>query len=110
MIQRATIYWTKGSLSPTWTVTVLKKNQSALDITSATFTGVLHRKGTPASKDLVCTVANYAISSGTGGIFTYAPVAGDVAMAGSYIWDTRITISAKDIHVLVNLEIEDTYA
>ncbi len=101
----AVIHWTKGSLSPAWTVTVLKRDKTAYDLTGATFAGALARDAQSKA-----TAGTYANTTPTSGVFTYTQAAADVAVAGKWIWDTKITIASRPVHVLVLVDIEETYA
>lgn len=70
-----------GETHPTWSLTWLVDGGSALNITGATLTGVLQnvKGGTD-----VTLAGTFTITSGSAGTFTYAPVAADLATAGSY--------------------------
>lgn len=83
----------QGATRPSWVVTVKDSTGSALDITGATFTGVLKHQG--SSRSITCTVGSYSITDATAGKLTYAPVAADVAEPGAYLWETTMTISSQ---------------
>ena len=80
-----------GSRKPDWVVTYQFKDNTALNLTGATFAGVLYRKAAEFRKD---TAGTYAITTAASGIFTYTVAAADVDAPGDWIWETTITISA----------------
>jgi hypothetical protein len=80
----------KGATRPIWTGTLLKTDGSTLDITGASFTGVLFDE--ESTQSVTLTPGNFAISSAAGGVFTYTPVAGDVATVGDYTFEVSVSL------------------
>lgn len=100
---------TVGATRPSWVVTILRADNTALDITGATFTGCLYELR--QSNRLTLTPGNYSITNATSGIFTYAPVSADVAVPGTWQWETVVTISAQTYVITVpNIQILGKYA
>lgn len=98
----------KGQTRPSWVFTVHKSDGTALDITGATFTGTIRdrRSGTTVT----LTVGSFSITTAASGIFTYAPVAADVAAVGSFIVEAVITISGGVFKVQADLLIKPSMA
>ncbi|MCR4339667.1 MAG: hypothetical protein NUW01_07250, partial [Gemmatimonadaceae bacterium] len=72
---------------------VFKQDNSALDITGATFAGALvNRRG---SQVKALTAGNYDIDDATNGKFSYAPDATDTNEDGLWEWRTVLTISGE---------------
>lgn len=88
-----------GATRPSWVVTVLRADNSALDITGASFTGVLYETRTANRKTL--TPGNYSVTNATGGVFTYAPAATDTDTPGLWDFETAITISSQVYYITV---------
>ena len=97
-----------GQRRPSWVVTVQFDDNTALTLTGGTFTGVMKNIETGTKKTM--TVGSYSITGATTGILTYAPVAADVDSAGTWIWQTKITISAVDYIVNVGIKIFEDLA
>lgn len=93
---------------PSWTITVVQSNNSPLDITGATFTGVL--QNLRRSERISCTVGSYSITTAASGIFTYAPVAADVASLGLWGWQTIMTISGQLYIIRFRIDILPNWA
>lgn len=89
--------WPQGMMGDTWQLTVLKADNSAKDITGATFTGCLYE--IDAARRVTLTTGSYAIVTAASGIFSYAPAAVDTAEPGNYIWETIFTISSRTFNV-----------
>ena len=98
----------QGSTRPIWTLTVKQSDNSALNLTGATFTGVLANLETGTIKTL--TTGNFAISNAASGIFTYSPASADVNMPGQWMWETCITISSQTYYVWARAEVLARYA
>lgn len=93
-----------GATRPLWVVTVLKSDNTALDLTSASYTGTLYENRTANRKTL--TPGNYATSNAPGGIFTYTPQSSDTDTPGTWDFETAITISGGVYYVTVpNIQI-----
>jgi hypothetical protein len=75
-------------------ITVKQPDGSPVDITGATFTGVLHDVRSNAPKKTL-TSGNFAITDAGNGKFTYTPVADDVNTPGTWLLETVITISSQ---------------
>jgi hypothetical protein len=88
-----------GATRPSWTVTVLKADNSALDLTGATYTGVLYETRTANRKTL--TTGNYSTTNATSGIFTYAPGSTDTDTPGIWDFETVITIGGQTYYITV---------
>ena len=100
---------TQGSTRPSWVVTVLRADNTALDLTGATYTGVLYELRTSNRKTL--TPGNYSTTNASSGIYTYAPASGDVDTPGTWQWETVVTISAQTYTITVpNIQITGKYA
>ena len=100
--------WMKGATRPSWTLTVLKDDKTPLDITGATFTGKLIKRGTTTTKAM--TVGSFSITDATNGVFTYAPVTGDVDTAGIWRLQVTLTISSQTyIPRFADIEIVETF-
>lgn len=97
----------QGATRPSWTLTVYQSNNNPLDISGASYSGVLYNVRTQNRKTLG---ANYTTSDATNGIFVYAPAAADVDTAGLWVWETAITISGQTYYVRARLEILPRYA
>lgn len=79
-----------GAIRPTWTMTVLQSSNAPLNLTGATFAGVLYDKQTATATVLG---GSFAISSAADGIFVYTPVAADTAQKGVFEVEIKITIA-----------------
>jgi hypothetical protein len=101
--------FTLGSTRPSWVVTFLRTDNSAIDLTGATYTGVLYELRLSIRKTL--TVGNYSTTNATAGIYTYAPGSVDVDTAGLWQWETVITIGGQTYTAVVpNIRILDKFA
>lgn len=97
----------QGATRPTWVVTYKFEDDSALDITGATFAGFLKRLDGGTGK---ATAGSYAITTAASGIFTYSPATGDVDEPGTWIWQTTLTLSTQTYVVQVRVEIGEKYS
>lgn len=98
----------QGSTRPAWVLTVKQSDNSALNLTGATYTGKLARESaTTTAKTL--TVGSYATTTAASGIFTYSPVAADVDTPGVWIMQTIITLSSQTYYVWVRIPILPSY-
>ena len=97
----------QGSLRPIWSFTVIQDDNTAFNLTGATFTGVLYSR--PTSRAITLTGA-FTITSATLGTFTYTPVAGDVAESGEFEIEIAIIIAAAPIYVRDHVTIMERYA
>ena len=87
----------QNATRPAWVVIIYNQDNSKLNITGATFTGVL--RDMDSNQSIASTVGSYAITEATGGKFTYSPVAADVAVPGRWLWETTLTISSQTYKV-----------
>ena len=87
---------TQGDLLPVWTITLKLTDNSAHNLTGATFTGTLWDEET---SNRITLGGTFSITDAANGKFTYAPVAADVADAGRYTVEFAITQSAKPFYV-----------
>ena len=97
----------QGQFRPTWVMTVLLADNSALNLTGATFTGVLYE---PLLATRQSTAGSYAITTAASGVFTYSPVAADTAIPGVWWWETQITISTAVYILRLPVIIEERFA
>lgn len=89
--------WPQAMMGDLWQLTVLKADNSAKDITGATFTGTLY--DVERAVRITLTAGQYAIVTAASGIFSYAAAAGDTPEPGLYIWETIFTISTRTYNV-----------
>lgn len=94
---------TAGQTRPSWVVTYLRADNTAVDLTGATYTGLLYDPRT--STRITLSPSNYSTTNATAGIFTYAPQSSDISSPGAFWWQTIITISSQTYYVLLPYQI-----
>jgi hypothetical protein len=97
----------QGATRPAWVVTFKFDDDSALNLTGASYAGVLRRMDGGTSKS---TAGSYATTTAASGIFTYTPHADDVSEMGTWTWETTITISSQPYKCQVELVLAEKYA
>jgi hypothetical protein len=73
----------QGQTRPAWEFTVIYDDNTAYNLTNSTFLGGTMRERNTLST-ITMTVGSFALTSATGGKFTYSPVAADTTVAGYY--------------------------
>jgi len=97
----------QGSARPIWNFQLIQDDNTAFVLTGATFGGVLYTR--PDARTI--TMAGvFAITSATGGTFTYSPVTADVAEPGEWEIEIAITISGAATYVRDHVTIQERYA
>ena len=86
----------QGSTRPVWTLTVIQSSNAALNITGATFSGVLYDKSTSTA---IVLGGAFSISDAAGGIFVYTPVAADTAQPGLFEVEFKVTIATNPYYL-----------
>lgn len=99
----------QGQTRPSWTITIKQSNNSPLDVTGATVTGVLYDKQRAASVTLG---GAFAITDGANGVFVYSPVAADTATPGVFEVEFKLVISTQTYYLRAPkpLTIKERYA
>lgn len=97
----------QGATRPAWVVTYKFDDDSALDITGASYAGILRRLDGGTSKAIA---GSYATTTAASGIFTFSPAAGDVDEAGTWLWETTLTISTQTYKAQIEVVIAEKFA
>ena len=88
--------WQVAQLLPLWTPTLTKDDGTALNLTGATLTSVLHN--TVTGQDTAMTGA-WVVTSATLGQAQYTWASGDVATAGNYVIVVIVTYAGGPMKV-----------
>lgn len=85
--------WVESATRPSLSLQVKDAGNSALDITLATFTGVLRDRDTGLKVTL--TTGSFSITTAASGIFAYAWATTDLATPGRYELEAILTLSTQ---------------
>ena len=96
----------QGSTRPIWNFSVIQDDNTPLNLTGATFAGVVYSR--PNARAIVLGGA-WLLVSALAGTFSYTPVAGDVAEPGEWDIEIIITIGAQPIYVRDHVTILERY-
>lgn len=97
----------QGATGPGWVVTVLTSVNAAINLTTATYAGVLYDPVTSTRKNCA---GSYSTTTAASGIFTYAPAAGDSDTPGVWWWESKLTIGTEIYYVRIPVIYEERFA
>jgi hypothetical protein len=99
----------QGQTRPSWTITIKQSNNSPLDITGATVTGVLYDK---VRTSTVTLTGVFTITDGSNGVFVYSPAAADTVTPGVFEVEFKLVISTQIYYLRAPkpLTIKERYA
>jgi hypothetical protein len=83
--------WATGQLLPTWVISLVDDNRSVVNLTGATSVALSFVRGPNATAGAGTAAI---VSPPTLGQVSYAPVAADVAVAGTYAIRVEVTFPA----------------